>query len=105
MEGGQNLGLTGVSWSGGKGDTRSLRTPEVGRGDHLGGRREAKIEQGPPRTYATSHLSSAHTFLFLKSRNRLCHRHSRAMSGSGTRTHTHAPFSPGTEPKIQQKAS
>lgn len=86
-----------------------LRTPEVGRGDHLGGRREAKIEQGPPMTYATSHLSSAHTFLFFEVTE----------SGSatdtlgrclgqghaGTHTRTHAPFSPGTEPKIQQKAS
>ena len=55
-KGDKNPGLTGVSRSGGRGaagDARSLTSPEVGRGDHLGGRREAKIEQGPPRTNAT----------------------------------------------------
>lgn len=90
---------------GAAGDARSLTSPEVGRGDHLGGRREAKTEQGPPRTFATSHFSRDSELrtlsFFLESRNQAL---PPTLSGDAwvrdtrghTRTHQHTrPFLSG----------
>ena len=72
-----------------------LTSPEVGERGPSGREERSKDKQGPPRTYETSHLSSAHTFLFfLESQNRaLPPTVSSDAWVRDTRGHTHTPLS------------